>query len=132
MVSSEWWHFGKAALILATIVTTMGGIPVHVVEYTAAASAVSHAAPPQHNCAQAVEPLVVGPEATAVVRPPHQWWSSGGIRSLHLDRGGARASVPNLLVLSRLLNLVVNLLAAKLELCRQAGWWHCASSCCVQ
>ena len=41
MVSSEWWHFGKVALLLATIVTTMGGIPVHVVEYTAAAPAVS-------------------------------------------------------------------------------------------
>ena len=28
--------------------TTMGGIPFHVVEYTAAVPAVSHATPPQH------------------------------------------------------------------------------------
>ena len=35
--------------------TTMGGIPVYVVEYT-----VAYAAPPQHYCAQAVESLVVG------------------------------------------------------------------------
>ena len=37
--------------------------------------AVSHAASPQHICPQAMEPLVVGPEATEVVRSPHQWWS---------------------------------------------------------
>ena len=38
----------------------------------------------------AVEPLVVEPEAAAVVRPSHQWRSCGGIRSLHLNRGGAK------------------------------------------
>ena len=111
MVSSEWWHVGKAAFILATIVTTMGGVPVYVVEYT-----VAHAAPPQHFRAQAVEPLVVGLEATAVVSRR----ISGGLAVVFDGRA------------KLLLNFVVNLLAAKLELCRQAGWWHCAGSYCDQ
>ena len=69
-------------------------------------SAVSHAASPQHICAQAVEPLVVGPEATGVCE------AAASVVVVTEERVRAKL----------LLNLVVSLLAAKLELCRQARW----------
>ena len=63
MVSSEWWHVGKAAFIFAAIVTTMDGISVYVVNtvaYAAGCGAIGRRARGYWSCeAPTVEPKVV-------------------------------------------------------------------------
>ena len=56
--------------------TTMGGIPFHVVEYTAAVPAVSHATPPQHAWALTTgSNLVVKPVAGRIgMVSSVGWW----------------------------------------------------------